>query len=190
MGKSAMAFTGVHFILIIIGLDLIEAKTFLVETVGKTEGKRENVDSKVETNKENLNGDYKKEFDEFDVDGNGKITRKEIRKEIKPLLGVDYSVVKEERGEEWFKEDDLNGDDGIDYNEMVKSQKKLTNEGFDEADADGNGKITLKEMKKYRKLYADSAREIEDEFKEKQDKNGDGAVDFEEWKEWEINAYE
>ena len=59
-----MAFTGVHFILIIIGLDLIEAKTFLVETVGKTEGKRENVDSKVETNKENLNGDYKMETNE------------------------------------------------------------------------------------------------------------------------------
>merc|ERR1719158_1251169 len=203
-----MAFTGVHFILIIIGLDLIPAKTFLVETGGGRAGdylrgprptwstmdyllNRRNGDSKVETNGDynmeteeeaSSSRDYKKEFDEFDVDGNGKITRKEIRKQIKPLLGADYSEVKEQRGEEWFKEDDLNGDGGIDYTEMVESQKKLTKEGFDEVDADGNGKITLKEMKKYRKDYVDSAKEIQDEFKETQDKNSDGAVDFEEWK--------
>merc|ERR1711909_144612 len=102
MGKSAMTLTGVHFILIILVLHLIQTKNFLVETEDlKKDGAKDYKEE--ELTKE----DYATLIG-LDFDGNGKITLEEfmdffVDKDVCFNLMFCYY--------EWFKKNDKNGDE-------------------------------------------------------------------------------
>jgi len=169
-----MTLTGIHFILFIfLGLDLIQTKHLLIESengAGTDYGHDDIVDSSDQ------------DFGEFDLDGNGMITMRELR---------DYwrGWWSEKEIKESFKNGDKNGDGVLDLTEMKELWKQWIKQKFDDWDGNGDGKITLWEYKEYHMedhVIEDEEHEHEEEEHEKElqesfqleDLNGDGVIDF------------
>ena len=137
-----------------------------------------------------------KEFLECDLDGDGKITREELKDVLRSLKGK--MKVTEANIERVVKEADADADGQIDlreyYHNMTNSDNKnvihrallmrsKARKAFEQYDTDGSGSITWDEMKQVfeerlgRKL---EVKEVKEMMKET-DENDDGMVDYNEF---------
>ena len=137
-----------------------------------------------------------KEFLECDLDGDGKITREELKDVLRSLKGK--MKVTEANIEKVVKEADADSDGQIDlreyYHNMTNSDNKnvihrallmrsKARKAFEQYDTDGSGSITWDEMKEVfeerlgRKL---DVKEVKEMMKET-DENDDGMVDYNEF---------
>merc|ERR1719481_40994 len=132
--------------------------------------------------------ELKEAFDEFDKDGSGTITTKE-------LLPVLRSIGQNPTEDEILGlviEYDVNGDGTIDFDEFIEMMTKHTQETVDQTaemreafkifDRDGNGYIDLRELKQVvtRMGEALTAAEADELFREA-DLDGDGKLDYNEF---------
>jgi len=134
-----------------------------------------------------MNAEFKEAFDEFDKDGSGSISTKE-------LLGVMRSMGQnptEDEVLELVMEVDLNGDGTIDFQEFLQMMKKKSSEAdqmedlrdaFRMFDRNKDGYIDLIELRKVTSLMGAtlSSSEIQ-EFMKEADKDGNGKIDYDEF---------
>jgi len=134
-----------------------------------------------------LNAEFKEAFDEFDKDGSGTISTKE-------LLGVMRSMGQNPTEDELLAlvmEVDLNGDGTIDFPEFLEMMKQKSSEADQEADLkeafkifdrDKDGFIDMKELKKVANMLgATLSKEEVDEFMREADIDGNGKLDYDEF---------
>lgn len=129
--------------------------------------------------------EYMTVFQKFDTDGNGSIDSEEIKKMMSQLdvEQGDNSI------EEMVKEADKNGDGEVDFEEFLQLLLVIERESdlqatFNRFDLDGNGFIDREELTKvFSELSgrSPSEQELDEMFKEA-DTNGDGQIDFNEFK--------
>ena len=129
----------------------------------------------------------KEEFDKIDVNKDGEISKDEL---IKCLESIYPSQVAKNKAEAIFKEIDFNNDGSINFSEFltvnIQKEKLLNEETLDKAfrmfDLDGNGYITIDELKKTMPLEITTKagwRSLVSEV----DKDGDYQISFKEFKE-------
>ena len=142
------------------------------------------------TNQISINEEIKKlkeEFDKIDVDKDGEISKDEL---IKCLESIYPSQEAKLRANAIFKEIDFNNDGSINFSEFltvnIQKEKLLNEETLDKAfrmfDLDGNGYITIEELKKTMPLEITTKagwRNLVSEV----DKDGDYQISFKEFKE-------
>ena len=129
----------------------------------------------------------KEEFDKIDVNKDGEISKDEL---IQCLETIYPSQEAKIRAENIFKEIDFNNDGSINFSEFLTvniQKEKLLNEEtlqktFNLLDLDGNGFITLDELKESMPIEITSKLEWR-ELIEEVDKDGDNQMSFEEFKE-------
>ena len=122
-------------------------------------------------------------FKEFDKEDKGTISKEVFVAQIEK---IDGSIVSKEIIGEIFSKLDLDGSGTISYNEfltsIIDSRKILTEDRLEKAfkmfDRDENGLLSVDEIKSFfggnEKTWKKVLKEV--------DKNGDGEVDFEEFK--------
>ena len=129
----------------------------------------------------------KEEFDKFDVNKDGEISKDELIK----CLEVNYPYQEAvQKANQIFNEIDFNNDGSINFSEFLtvnfKKEKLLSEEALEKAfklfDIDGNGFITLDELKESMPIEITSKLEWK-ELIEEVDKDGDCQISFEEFKE-------
>ena len=129
----------------------------------------------------------KEEFDKIDVNKDGEISKSELVTCLEVLYPRQEAIY---RAEQIFKEIDFNNDGTINFSEFltvnIKKEKLLNEETLDNAfkmfDIDGNGYITIDELKKTMPLEITSKsgwKELVSEV----DKDGDYQISFKEFKE-------
>ena len=129
----------------------------------------------------------KEEFDKIDVNKDGEISKNEL---IKCLESIYPSQEAKLKANEIFKEIDFNNDGSINFSEFltvnIQKEKLLNEETLDRAfrmfDLDGNGYITIEELKKTMPLEITTKagwRNLVSEV----DKDGDYQISFNEFKE-------
>ena len=142
------------------------------------------------TNQISINEEIKKlkeEFDKIDVNKDGEISKDEL---IKCLESIYPSQEAKLRADSIFKEIDFNNDGSINFSEFltvnIQKEKLLNEETLDKAfrmfDLDGNGYITIEELKKTMPLEITTKagwRNLVSEV----DKDGDYQISFNEFKE-------
>jgi calcium-dependent protein kinase len=142
------------------------------------------------TNQISINEEIKKlkeEFDKIDVNKDGEISKDELVRCLEVLYPSQEAKL---RAEEIFKEIDFNDDGSINFSEFltvnIKKEKLLNEETLNNAfkmfDIDGNGYITIDELKKTMPLEITSKtgwKELVSEV----DHDGDYQIFFEEFKE-------
>ena len=142
------------------------------------------------TNQISINEEIKKlkeEFDKIDVNKDGEISKNEL---ITCLESIYPSQVAKNKAEAIFKEIDFNNDGSINFSEFltvnIQKEKLLNEETLDRAfrmfDLDGNGYITIDELKKTMPLEITTKagwRNLVSEV----DKDGDYQISFKEFKE-------
>lgn len=77
-------------------------------------------------------------FNAMDKDGNGQLSRDEMRAAAKERM--------EARAAERFEKLDTNGDGGLSQQELNAAQQQAAGERFKKADTDGDGKLSQTEM--------------------------------------------
>lgn len=131
--------------------------------------------------------EFQEAYAMFDKDGDGHITKKEVR-EMMVSLGQDPT---EEEVADMVNEVDTDGNGVIDFNEFLtmmarkksaKEEELETVEAFRVFDVDGDGFITADELRSVMTKLGESlsAEEIE-EMIVTADTDGDGKVDYEEF---------
>ena len=139
----------------------------------------------------------KEEFDKIDVNKDGEISKDEL---IKCLETIYPSQEAKLRAENIFKEIDFNNDGSINFSEFltvnIQREKLISEETLDRAfkmfDLDGNGYITIDELKKampleittkagWRKLVSEVDKD--GKLVSEVDKDGDYQISFREFKE-------
>ena len=127
--------------------------------------------------------ELKRMFKEFDKEDKGTISKEVFVAQIEK---IDGSIVSKEIIGEIFSKLDLDGSGTISYNEfltsIIDSRKILTEDRLEKAfkmfDRDENGFLSVDEIKSFfggdEKTWKKVLKEV--------DKNGDGEVDFEEFK--------
>lgn len=131
--------------------------------------------------------EFKQAFQEFDKDGSGTISTKE-------LLPVMRSMGQNPTEDEVLNlviEYDVNGDGTIDFDEFMEMMKKQAEhqdnsaelkEAFKIFDRDGNGYIDARELKKVVTQYgARLSLEEAEELLHEADLDGDGKLDYDEF---------
>jgi len=134
-----------------------------------------------------LNAEFKEAFDEFDKDGSGTISTKE-------LLGVMRSMGQNPTEDELLAlvmEVDINGDGTIDFDEFLGMMKNKANEADQESDLrdafkifdrDNNGYIDMKELKQVATMLGTTLTKDEvEEFMREADVDGNGKLDYDEF---------
>ena len=129
----------------------------------------------------------KEEFDTFDTNKDGEISKDELIQCLEKIYPYQEAV---ERAEKIFKEIDFNHDGCINFSEFLtanfKKDKLLSDKTLQKAfnllDLDGNGFITLDELKESMSVEFTSKIEWR-ELIEEVDKDGDNQISFEEFKE-------
>jgi len=133
----------------------------------------------------------KEEFDKFDVNKDGEISKGELIECLKKCYSHKESV---ERAERIFNEIDFNDDGKINFSEFLtanfKKEKLLSEEALEKAfklfDIDGNGFITLDELKESMPIEITSKLEWRELINEV-DKDGDNQISLNEFKEMMVN---
>jgi len=132
--------------------------------------------------------ELKEAFDEFDKDGSGTITTKE-------LLPVLRSIGQNPSEDEILSlviEYDVNGDGTIDFDEFVEMMTKQNLENVDQTaeikeafkmfDRDGNGYIDMKELRMViTRIGQPLTAEYADELMKDADLDGNGKLDYNEF---------
>jgi len=144
-------------------------------------------DSMTSSLDELLNAEFKEAFDEFDKDGSGTISTKE-------LLGVMRSMGKNPTEDELLAlvmEVDVNGDGTIDFQEFLAMMKQKANEADQESDLkeafkifdkNKDGYIDLNELKNVSTMLgATLSKQEMDEFMQEADVDGNGKLDYDEF---------
>ena len=142
------------------------------------------------TNQISINEEIKKlkeEFDKIDVNKDGEISKDELIKYLEKLYPYQEAV---ERADDIFKEIDFNHDGCINFSEFITANfkkdkllsEKTLQKTFNLLDLDGNGFITLDELKESMPIEITSKLEWR-ELIEEVDKDGDNQISFEEFKE-------
>ena len=134
--------------------------------------------------------EYTDAFKLFDADGNGHIDAAELQDVLKKI-GIEATI---EQAKEMIAEVDTDKNGTIELNEFITMMEKHDAENetddieglqmaFRAFDIDGNGKIDRDELAQVMKNLGQelSAEEIEAMMKEA-DTDGDGTIDFEEFK--------
>lgn len=146
------------------------------------------------------NNEYRKEFDKYDVNGDGFLDTQEFRKILEEISKQKDSPIPElqhtptnKEIEEMFKSANI-CDNKMNYEAfrkmilMVTDVDREIREQFNYFDANGDGKISKKELKKgLKKLKQDSSSKIVKAMIKDADVDGDGEVDFEEFKSILLN---
>ena len=129
----------------------------------------------------------KEEFDKFDVNKDGEISKEELIK----CLEVNYPYQEAvNKANKIFNEIDFNNDGSINFSEFLtvnfKKEKLLSEDTLEKTfklfDIDGNGFITLDELKESMPIEITSKIEWIDLIDEV-DKDGDGQISLDEFKE-------
>lgn len=123
-------------------------------------------------------------FKTIDNNGDGKLSKDEVKQGLGKLQGVEAS---EEYIEKIMSEVDTDGNGFIEYDEFIKAtlnENVLYSRGnmrkaFDMFDLDSSGKISLHELKYVFSEEID--RKGLEEFVSEADKNSDGEIDFDEF---------
>jgi calcium-dependent protein kinase len=129
----------------------------------------------------------KKEFDKIDVNKDGEISLDELILCLKTLYPLEEA---KKRAKDIFKEIDFNNDGSINFSEFLTvnlQKEKILNEdmlrkAFNLFDIDGNGYITIDELKQTLNLHLNNQIDWKDLVGEV-DKDGDYQINFEEFKE-------
>ncbi|CAI2386109.1 unnamed protein product [Moneuplotes crassus] len=132
-------------------------------------------------------------FQMLDKDNDGVLSRQELLNGLSKVFGKQAFL--HEEIDQLLDNIDLNGNGVIDYSEFVTAtsdyQKLCTEKNlktaFDRFDLDGNGEITLEELKEV--LCGDEDDEDIKNLIKKVDKNGDGQINFEEFKDMMLTLY-
>ena len=139
--------------------------------------------------------ELEKQFKEWDINGDGVLSKEEIIKGYKKT----YGKVDENEIENMIRSIDLDGNGVIDYNEFlscsINKDKILRNENlelcFKAFDLDNSGKINLNEIYSIFKRGSKQGEDLE-AFKEMikdADENGDGEISLEEFKDIMIKFF-
>ncbi|CAI2359896.1 unnamed protein product [Moneuplotes crassus] len=126
-------------------------------------------------------------FQMLDKDNDGVLSKQELINGLTKVFGKQAFL--HEEIDQLLDNIDLNGNGVIDYSEFVTAtsdyQKLCTEKNlktaFDKFDLDGNGEITLDELREV--LCGDEDDEDIRNLIKKVDKNGDGQINFEEFKD-------
>jgi len=131
--------------------------------------------------------EFKEAFDEFDKDGSGTISTKEL---LLVMRSIGQNPTEDEILE-LVMESDLNGDGTIDFEEFAEMMKKKSSEtdqteGLKEAfkifDRNKNGYIETVELKNVLNMMGQSLTDEEFEmFWREADLNNDGKLDYDEF---------
>jgi calcium-dependent protein kinase len=129
----------------------------------------------------------KEEFDKFDVNKDGEISRQELIECLSACYPYQEAV---RRANQIFNEIDFNNDGNINFSEFLtanfKKEKLLSEDVLEKTfklfDIDGNGYITLDELKESMPIEITSKIEWK-ELIEEVDKDGDNQISLEEFKE-------
>ena len=129
----------------------------------------------------------KEEFDKFDVNKDGEISKQELIKCLEISYPYQEAV---QRANKIFNEIDFNNDGSINFSEFLtanfKKEKLLSEDALEKTfklfDIDGNGYITLDELKESMPIEITSKLEWR-ELIEEVDKDGDCQISYEEFKE-------
>lgn len=131
--------------------------------------------------------EFKEAFDEFDKDGSGTISTKEL---LLVMRSIGQNPTEDEILE-LVMESDLNGDGTIDFEEFAEMMKKKSSEtdqteGLKEAfkifDRNKNGQIETVELKNVLNMMGQSLTDEEFEmFWREADLNNDGKLDYDEF---------
>eukprot|EP00092_Neocalanus_flemingeri_P055917 GFUD01066222.1.p1 GENE.GFUD01066222.1~~GFUD01066222.1.p1 ORF type:complete len:150 (-),score=63.82 GFUD01066222.1:51-500(-) len=134
-----------------------------------------------------LNAEFKEAFDEFDTDGSGAISSKE-------LLGVMRAMGQNPTEDELnslVMEVDLDGNGTIEFPEFLEMMKQKANEvdqgaelreAFKIFDRDKDGFISTKELKKVTTMLGTMlTKEEVEEFMAEADVDGNGSLDYDEF---------
>ncbi|ELR14478.1 uncharacterized protein ACA1_192080 [Acanthamoeba castellanii str. Neff] len=133
--------------------------------------------------------EIKAAFDLFDTDGNGSISATELASILKKM-GTEAS---ESELKDMIHEIDVDGDGEIQFEEFLllfsrhkKNQLPEDEElrqAFKVFDADGNGTISKVELKRVMDMLGEKLNDAQiDEMMKEADTNGDGEIDFGEFK--------
>lgn len=141
-----------------------------------------------------LNQQYLNEFKKYDTNGDGHIDASEFKKILETLsqssevdLKIEHQITDKEVQlifeNSQFKDNQMSYDDFVDMITCVKETDDEIRQQFNFFDSNGDGKISKKELKKgLKKLKQDSSSKIVKEMMKNADVDGDGEVDFEEFK--------
>ena len=132
-------------------------------------------------------------FQMLDKDNDGVLSKQELLNGLSKVYGKKAFL--HEQIDQLLNNIDLNGNGVIDYSEFVTAtadyQKLCTEnnlkQAFDKFDLDGNGEITLEELKEV--LWGDEDEEDIKNLIKQVDKNGDGQINFEEFKDMMLTLY-
>ena len=131
--------------------------------------------------------ELKEEFDKFDVNKDGEISKEELIKCLENHYPYQEAI---ERANKIFNEIDFNNDGSINFSEFLtanfKKEKLLSEDTLEKTfqlfDIDGNGFITLDELKESMPIEITS-KIVWKELIEEVDKDGDGQISLDEFKE-------
>ena len=129
----------------------------------------------------------KEEFDKFDVNKDGEISKQELIECLSACYPYQEAV---RRANQIFNEIDFNNDGNINFSEFLtanfKKEKLLSEDMLEKTfklfDIDGNGYITLDELKESMPVEITSKLEWK-ELIEEVDKDGDNQISLDEFKE-------
>ena len=127
--------------------------------------------------------DLRMVFKEFDQSNQGVISKEDFNRQLEKIYG---SIITNELADEVFAQLDLDNSGSISYNEFITSvignRKNITEERLEKAfkmlDKNNNGLLSIDEIKNYFGGDDETWKEVLKDV----DENGDGEVDFKEFK--------
>lgn len=133
-------------------------------------------------------------FSALDVNGDGKLSREELLTGYSELMGPQQAEAEVER---IMREVDVDSNGFIEYSEFVMAtmnrENLLSKENLDNAfcmfDSDGSGTISAEELKKILGGDVVAAEGVWAELIRTVDQNGDGEIDFKEFKEMMLRNF-